>query len=457
MKQFVHFTLFILSLSVLGACSKGSKDSETVPPDQERGWLLSPSTGWEHVNTINYPAAETGDVSSGFMSPYDLASTGNNNFTVLYGANFMHSNIDPITVISKAVFKNNDVNVGSGTRLKIQGGSKRSTFYSQFVPNSAIPVFTEFAGLSYVDMFDENNVKQSRLTRNETKEFNFNYNANGDFIAASTDNNGLSHLWYARYPSAAPFMKEANILTTRGSVKTLMTIPFTSTAGKPFNFHICKEGTLVKFQAIEMLSDMNATEPNKSDMVSQGTLEGVDPNELRIETESLVTYTVQQDVVTFVLAGFADVNATKINKLHCFRWNKSTGECKLLWRNTNIDVNLSKGILDKFKPNAVFSEQFKFNKYLEIRLTPEGTLYTIFTKEKYAEPNMGKQYSILYTVGLAGTKELGRLEELYNGSVAISTCRYIDGSYYALVYPVATSVIKQDDPKFHMELVKLKQ
>lgn len=455
MKQFTPLLLSVLLLNFLNSCTKGKDDTETPPVDQDKTWLLNPSTGWEHVNTITYPKAESGDISSNFMIAYDLASTGNNSFSVLYGANFLH--IDPITVISKAVFKSNDVNVGSGTRLKFQGGAKRATFYGQFIPNSAIPVFTEFVGLESVDIYDENNIKQSRLTRNNNKEFNFNYNANGDFIAASTDNFTQSHLYYSRFPSTIPFMKEANVLTTRTGVKTLMMIPFTSTTGKPCNFHICKEGALVRFQAIEMLTDMYAAEPNQYQVFSQGTLDGVEPTELRIETESLVAYDAQQDVVTFVLAGFADINSTKINKLHCFRWNKATNECKLLWRNTSIDQNLSKGLLDRFKPNNVFAEQFRANKFLENRLTADGTLYTLFTKEKYAEPEIGKQYTILYTVGLAGIRELGRLDELYNGSVAISTCRNINGVYYALVYPVGASIIKTDDPRFHMELVKLKQ
>lgn len=436
--------LFILIvLGILHSCKEES--IEPLSQNDSDNWLLDPSTGWKHVMTIPYekdPAAREG---IDWLTAYDMTQIGDE-IGVLYSANYYLESKGPVRQFYKVKFKENESNVSGGTKLKVIGTSTRTTFHSQLIPNSLIPVFTNFAGTEMVELIDENDSRMGMLLTEHAKEINYHYTANGNFLGAGLDNTYTSHFWNTQYPQAVFSIPDIPTAKDRGSFKTAIVIPLKLSDGNYYSVSVGKEGVMTRCQILKLYPEKNYHIEINYAVVYEGELSGIPAANLRSPSQSLVTYSLLDDVLTFVLADFDEINNPKINKLHCYRWNMITNSFSTLWESDAVDLNFSKGILDNKHTEY---------KYRENRLTPDGTFYTLFTKEKFSEPNVGTQYTILYTVNSEGIRESGRLDELYGNSVVITTCRYIKDTYYALIYPWENYVLKNGDAKFHLEVVKL--
>ena len=440
MKKFIILLLVII---IITSCEEDVDTPEVV--NQSDGWLIAPETGWKHVMTIPYEKPSAAREGNDWLSAYDMTLIGDE-IGILYSANYYLGDKGPIKQFYKVKFKENDSNVGSGTALQVIGTTSRTTFHSQLVPNSLIPVFINFAGTEQVELYDENDSKMAMFLTNNVKEINYYYTPNGNFLGAGLDETYASHFWNLQYPQTTFAITDIKLAKDRKSFKSTFVIPLKLSDNNYYTLSVGKEGTKTRYQLLKLLPERDYNIEINYEKISEGELTGVPASNLRGMNESLVAYDVQSDVVTFVIGDYEDINSAQINKLHCYRWNKATNEFTTLWETEPISRNLSNGILDN-----VTSEY----KYRENRLTSDGTFYTLFTKEKYRDPDLGTRYTILYTVNAAGVKESGKLDELYNNSVVITTCRYMNGGYYALVYPWNDAAIKKDDAKFHLELVKL--
>lgn len=435
--------IYIFILVTIVSCEEEAGKQENQ--DQSENWLLDPETGWEHVMTIPYEKPTTAQAGNDWITAYDMTLIGNE-IGVLYSANYYLGEKGPVRQFHKVKFKENDSDVDSGIRLDVMGTTSRTTFHSQLIPNSLIPVFINFAGTEQIELFDENDSKMGMLLTEHAEEINYHYTANGNFVAAGLDRTYASHFWNLQYPQTIFSISDVRSAKDRGSFESTLVLPLKLSDDNYYTLSVGTEGIKTRYQVLRLLPEKDYNIEINYEIVSEGELSGIPAANLREPTQSLVAYLVQDDVVTFVLADFEGVNNPQINKLHCYRWNKAMNTFSTVWESAPVGLNLSKGILNNTRAEY---------KYRENRLTPEGTFYTLFTKEKYGEPEAGSQYTILYTVDAAGIHESGRLEELYNNSVVITTCRYMKGTYYALVYPWNDTILKKGDQKFHLELVKL--
>lgn len=243
----------------------------------------------------------------------------------------------------------------------------------------------------------------------------------------------------------------------RAAFKSKIVIPMKLDDDKPYTFTIGEEGTKLKYQVLKLLPEKERLDPNyeiidqaEFTILQASSLDALEPY------RTLVAYSFDDDVLTFVLADFKMVSGvSQMNKLHCYRWNARTTGITTLWESSEVDITLAKALeKDRVKDGIPTTLP-----YLENRLTPDGTLYTIYTKQLYTEPQPEQEYAILYTVNATGIKELNRTDYIYKKykkTVRIGNCRYMNGTYYALVYPLGTEYIKSSDSRYGIEVVKLK-
>ena len=445
-----YFILFVSLVSVLASCKK-SNNQEDPQQSQEDNWLLSSSTGWEHIMSIEIDKP---------VSTYDMTSIGQE-IGVMYSTTVYNNG--PQVEFYKVKFKENDSKASGAIKLGFSTVGK-TIYHSQFIPNTFIPVFTNFEGTGAVGVVDENNTRVTRLTtdRTQTSEIiNYYYTKAGDFLGGVVLGSHIpfsTQYWTGKFPTPviSGFMPLIDTDKDRGNFKSKIVIPLKLSDDKSYTFTIGEEGTKLKYQVLKLLPEKQRIDPNY-EIVDQAEFTGLQTASLDSNTpyRALVAYSVEDDVLTFVLADFKMVSGVnQMNKLHCYRWNKRTNGISTLWESSEVNVGLSKAIEKDVKINGISP-----SPYLENRLTSDGTFYTLFTKELYTEPQPDQEYAVLYTVNASGIKELSRTDHIYKNykkSVRISNCRYMNGSYYALVYPIGTEYLKPGDSKFHLEVVKLK-
>lgn len=437
--------LFFILLLAFIACEPESSEPS---PDQSDN-LLDPSTGWEHVMSIK---------QRGALSTYDMTMAGQE-IAVLYGSTISTSGPD----FYKVKFKDNDAGAPAGMKLDFDTDDK-TIYNTQFIPNSFIPVFTNFEGTGYVGLVDENNTRVTRLKTDRVlaNEFiNYHYSAAGDFVGAMVLGSHIpfaTQYWNGTFPTpvTSGFMRLIDTDKDRATFKSKIVIPMKLADGKPYTFTIGENGTKLTYQVLKLLPEKERLDPNYQiiDEAEFTTLQASSLDALE-PYRTLVTYSFDDDVLTFVLADFKMVSGTyQMNKLHCYRWNARTSGITTVWESAEVDITLAKALeKDRIKDGIPTTWP-----YLENRLTPDGTLYTLYTKQLYTEPQPQEEYAIVYTVNASGIRELNRTDYIYKNykkSVRISNCRYMNGSYYALVYPLGTEYIKATDSRYGIEVVKL--
>lgn len=443
--------LFVwIALVLCSSCKKNKEkeEQESVGQNQSSTWLMDPSTGWQHVMSIE---------SSFNLTAYDMTPIGQE-IGVLYGS---LSGTD----YYKVKFRENDASTPGGTKLGFSTSGK--TLYNvQFIPNAYVPVFTNFEGTGSVGIVDENNTRVTRLQtdRVQASEFiNYHYTKAGDFVGAAIMGSHIpfvTECWTGKFPTPviSGFMTKINTNKDRGSFVSKMVIPLKLSDDRSYTFTIGTEDAKLKYQVLKLLPEKQLQDPNY-EIVDQAELTGMQASDLDAlyPYRSLVTYSIDDDVLTFVLADFKMTNnVAQMNKLRCYRWNKRTNGISVLWESATVDATLAKAIeKDRIKKDDIPTTL----PYLENRLTPDGTFYTLYTKQLYTEPLPDQEYVVLYTVNVSGIKELNRTDYIYKNykkTVRISNCRYMNGAYYALVYPIATEFLKPGNAKFHLEVIKLK-
>lgn len=442
--------VFILTVIVtFASCEK----EEPINPNSSGTSLLDPTTGWEHVMSIE---------GTGTFSTYDMAHTGQE-IAVLYGTLIYDGG--PKSEFYKVKFKESDATAPESTKLGFST-SGRTIYQSQFIPESYTPVFTntEYVG-NTAGLIDENNNRTTRfvtdLTQPTQEIINYHYTKAGDYLAAVVLG---SHIPFATQygtskfpptPAADGFMPTISTDKDRGSFISKVVIPLKLSDDKSYTFSIGTDGTQLKYQVLKLLPEKQRIDPNY-EIIDEAAFSGIQASGMDplAPYRTLVAYSFDNDELTFVLADFKIVsNVYKMNKLHGYRWKKSTNALTTLWESPEVDITLARAIEKDEKINGISTW-----RYLENRLTPDGTFYTLYTKELYTEPSPEQEYAILYTVN-ATINELNHTDYIYKNykkSVRISNCRYMNGAYYALVYPIGTEYVKASDPKYHIEVVKLK-
>lgn len=94
----------------------------------------------------------------------------------------------------------------------------------------------------------------------------------------------------------------------------------------------------------------------------------------------------------------------------------------------------------------------------EVRLTPDGSAY--FMRRYQPSQGSATSFTALTVINGSGIKDLGKvtateMQTARKGQFDLYCCRYFNGAYYALVYPVEETVYDRYSSAFRMELVKL--
>jgi len=452
MKQKHLFSIAVL-LALSSACKKSTDGEDPAPPNSSDTLLLPPSTGWQHVMSI--------DTKDYALSVCDMTPVGQE-IAVLYKSRLPTSHTSDYF---KVKFKESGPQSAAGTQLGFSTDG-RTVYYSQFVPESYTAVFTDmqYVGNIY-GLIDENNTRTVRfvtdLTQPKDEFVNYYYTKAGDYLGAVINGAHIPNATqygtskFPPTPVTDGFMPTINTDKNRGNFVSKMAIPLKLSDNHPYTFTIGTDGNQLKYQALKLLPEKERIDPNY-EIVDEGEFAGWQASGLESNNpyQSLVTFRYDNDVLTFVLADYKMVSGINVmNKLHGYRWKKGTAGLSTLWESAEVTPTLSNALDTQEAINDVQSRRYEEN-----RLTPDGTLYTIHTKKLYTQPQPEKEYSILYTVNASGINELSRIDYLfdhYKKTVRINTCRYINGAYYALVYPIESEYIKADDPKYHIEVVKL--
>ena len=446
--------LILTVLATFYACKEDTGGDDPTPQNPSGALLLDPATGWKHVISI--------DTKDKGLSGCDITPVGQE-IAVLYKST---KNNQSDIHYHKVKFKESDSQASAGTMLGFSTDG-RTIYYSQFIPESYTAVFTnvEYMGDHHA-LIDENNTRTVRFITeisNPGAEFiNYYYTKASDYLGATIKNKtspfGIQYgsSKFPPTPVTDGFMPKISIDYVRGNFTSKMVIPLKLSDNLPYTFAIGTDGTKLKYQTLKLLAEKTRIDPNY-EIVDEGEFTGWQASTLESNDpyRSLVAFSYDNDVLTFVLADYKMVSGVNVmDKLHCYRWKKGTAGLSTLWESGEVDATLANALAGKEKILDV-----QTRRYEENRLTPDGTLYTIHTKKLYTQPDPEKQYSLLYTVNAAGIKELGRTDYLYNNykqSAWINTCRYINGAYYALVYPTSDyEYVKNDSPKYHIEVVKL--
>lgn len=409
MNTFTKGILPVLILTLLFfSCKKNEGGEEPVPPNSSEAWLLAPSTGWKHVTTID---------NTQTIAVYDMTSFGQE-IGVLYSG-LSYSN-GPTISFYKVKFKENDVKAPEGTKLGFSTSGK-TIYHGQFIPESYTPVFTnlEYVG-NTLGLIDESNTRTVRFVTDRTQPadeiINYYYTKTGDYLAGVVLG---SHIPFAtqygtsRFPPAPitdGFMPTISTDKDRGNFISKIVIPLKLSDDKPYTFTIGTESSQLKYQVLKLFPEKQRIDPNY-EIVDQAAFTGLEASGLDPLSpyRSLVSYSYDNDVLTFVLADYKIVsNVYQMNKLHCYRWKKGASGLTTLWESPAVDITLANAIEKDEKTNGVSAWP-----YLENRLTPDGTFYTIFTKALYTEPQPESEYTVLYTVNSTGIKELNRTDYIY--------------------------------------------
>ncbi|PSK91565.1 hypothetical protein B0I18_105148 [Taibaiella chishuiensis] len=450
MKKILYASLALLLMAT--GCTKTSpSDGDS---DNADDLLTEPATGWKRVAIIPFDGLGGGATPYNAMKGFDLQKA-NGQFAVLYT---QHS-LEPVAHVSSDYFYKTVVSENAtATNLQkisfgiFSGGGNSSpfTWYGQLLPNSVIPVFT---GMDY-----NNNYIQ---LRNSTGDIiagapasnypTFKYTNDGTFLAGSMWTGHESFLWHYKNPPdpIGDFSATYRPGVIEGH-KRLFNIPVKAADGNYYEFSLCSKDGATTFMVIRCREDRTygATPPNY-EIVDAGTVANMPQSGFPADFLELLTYDYNTETgeITFVFDDFqsAASGSDARKNIYCYRWRQ--GSLTRLWQaSLDQDADFSNAV-------KVYINKNMLNEW---RLKPDGTLYTMARFEANV-PQPADPAIKLWEVNNSGVKVISSITygQTVQKDFTLSTCRYLDGAYYALAYPTGDGRYRIGDPHYHMEIVKL--
>lgn len=442
--------LFIL-LIFAGACKKDKKPDDI---NNTKNLLTDPATGWKRVAIIPFDGLGSGATPYNAMKGLDLQKVSGQ-FTVLYT---QHS-LDPIVHASSDYFYKTAVaeNATASNLEKINfgifsggGNSSPFTYYGQFLPNTSTPVFT---GMDYTNNYIQLRDNTGKIIAGAPASSypTFKYLPDGEFIAASTWLGHETFLWHYKNPTDP--IGDFNYTFRPGIIdgnKRLFNIPVKATDGKYYEFSLCSKNGTITFMMLRCREDRAyGSNPPNYEIVDAGLVANMPQSGFPADFLELLTYDYNSATgeITFVFDDFqssAYGSDTRRN-IYSYRWKQ--GSLTKLWQ-TSLDNDA------EFR-NAIRAYANK-NMLNEWRLKSDGTLYIM----DYIQSNVPKSEDPaikLWEVNGSGVKVMSSIAygQTVQKDFTISTCRFIDGAYYALAYPTGDGTYRIGDPHYHMEIIKL--
>lgn len=444
-----------------GACKKNANPN----PDsiQNGGDLLTdPSTGWKRVAIIPFDELKTAKGTSPYnrMKGFDLQKVGDQ-FAVLYAQHSLDvSNRLSADWFFKALVSENAIvqpekisfgafsSSGSGNA----GPYGKYTFYAQFVPNTSTPVFT---GMDYTNNYillvDKTGKTLAGAPSSSYPQFY--YTVDGEFLAGSLFRGDASFLWHYKNPPnpTGDFNYSFRPATIDGN-KRLFSIPIKAADGYYYEFSLCNKNAVNTFLVTRCREDRayGGIPPNY-EIVDSGPLANMPQSGLTADNLIPLTYDYNSTTgeLTFVIEDYLRIPTEVDNRyknLYAYRWKQ--GSLTKLWQTSAIENDAAL--------QAALTVYSNVNRLNDWRLKPDGTLYLM----DYIQSNTPQPANAaikLWEVNGSGIKAISTMTygQTVQKEFTISTCRYIDGVYYALASPSGDGTYKIGDPHYHMEVVKL--
>jgi len=442
MKKLIYsvFTLLI----IVTACKKNNSSNDDDTPNANN-LLTDPATGWKRVAVIPFDELKTARGTSPYnrMKGFDLQKVGGQ-FAVLYAQHSLDVNsrlnsdwFFKALVSENATAQPEKINFGAFS----SGGSGNAgpygtySFYAQFIPGSSTPVFT---GIDYTNnhtvLVDGTG---KTIAGTPSRIATFSYMTDGEFMAATVPYGDRdTYLWHYKNPPnpIGDFNFTYRPVNIDGN-KRFFNIPIKANDGNYYEFSLCSKNGATTFLTTRCRDDRayGGTPPNY-DITDVGTVPDMPQSGLQLLTYD---YNSTTGEITFVF--------TNLGNIHCYRWKQ--GSLTKLWQaSLDGDANFRDAI-------QVYTNRNMLNEW---RIKPDGTFY-LMCSSLTIPFNYPSPWIKLWEVNQLGVKVVSTLAEAQTAQkeFTISTCRYIDGAYYALAYPTGDSRYKIGDPHYHMEVIKL--
>jgi len=423
--------------------------------------LTDPATGWKRVAIIPFDDLRTARGTSPYnsMKGFDLLKVGGQ-FAVLYA---QHSLDVDSRLASDWFFRAMVAEDGTAQPDKINFGAFSSngsgnagpygkyTFYAQFVPGTTTPVFT---GMDYTNNYIvlADRTGKTLAAAPSSGYPQFYYTVDGEFLAGSLFRGDVSFLWHYKNPPnpVGDFNYTYRPATIDGN-KRLFNIPIKGADGYYYEFSICNKNGANTFMVIRCREDRAyGGTPANYEVVDSGPLANLPQSGLLADNLIPITYEYNSVTgeLTFIVEDYLRIPTEVGNRyknLYAYRWKQ--GSITKLWQ-TSVEND---AVLQ-----AALTTYGNVNRLNDWRLKPDGTLYLMDYIQSNA-PKTADELLKLWEVNASGIKVMSSLTygQTVQREFSLSTCRYIDGAYYALAYPTGEGTYRIGDPHYHMELVKL--
>lgn len=458
MKTLLPF-ICILLLFTLSCKKKG--DSNPDENNNTANLLTDPATGWKRVGIIPFDEKNTARGTSPYnrMKGFDLQKVGGQ-FAVLYAQHSLDlSNRLASDWFFKALVSENGtvqsekINFGafSSSGSGNAGPYGRYTFYAQFVPGTSTPVFTGMDYTSnYMVLMDQTGKTLGSAPSSYYPQFY--YTPDGEFLAGSLGRGDASFLWHYKNPQnpIGDFNYSFRPATIEGN-KRLFTMPIKAADGSYYEFALCNKDGLNTFVVTRCREDRvyGATPPNY-EVVDSGPLAGMPQSGLLADNLIPLTYDYNSNTgeLTFIVEDYLRILTEVDNRyknIYAYRWKQ--GSLTKLWQTSAIENDATL--------QAAITVYTNVNRLNDWHLKADGTLYLMDVVQSNA-PKSTDPVLKLWEVNGSGIKVISSLTygQTVQKEYSISTCRYIDGAYYALAFPTGDSRYGIGDPHYHMELIK---
>lgn len=449
----------ILLCAILAiACSKD--DNEGNSGGGASGALLKSSSGWKKTGTIEYSASTTGFEGSQAMTPYDLASVGNE-LALLYSEDYKLTSYQGNKVF-KVKFAPDAGNI-SGS-IPLQRGGYSFCTSTRFIPGSFNPVYVKISNdnpsMSYTCMIateDGGFIAGNNLGAKPIAPINW-YPDGGLTMSLkwSAANGNISDALSYTFPNPGNFTVTENQWSL-DPTRWIQTSALRLSGGEINQFILSRENDKVFFSIIKDDPSYVATNGVQHNffMLARKEIPGLvgsnfDPN-------CIIASTVVNDKYTVLIgeSGNGSHSFPVIKKVHCYQWQKGSAEFTKLYGDIAVPEDVGANLMLR---NSI-GEYPVIGFGAPVKFTPDGTAYMLYN---YSSSNyvQNDEYTALVTLSQSGAKIMGKYAAAdypdgFYDQVGLGVCQYHNGAYYAVVFQRNEVIYSKNDPKFRMEIVKL--
>lgn len=424
------------------ACNKSNDGSGSDSGNETFAPLIPASTGWERVSVIPYQQLISGFAGQNKMTPYDMTSVGSN-ITLIYSEDYKMYGVDGHNIM-KLMLTNGTVDAkGKAVKLNYDRGGN-ATQVHRFIPGSFTTISCRFLNNECL-LYDEAggpNAGQNFGSINALPTVR--WYSDGTILASMNDGPHSSASWVYKYPAAGNFKYVINAWNG-DPTSNLLSSSMKLSDDKVYDLVFSKQNETMYFSVIRNLNQPQTGNSANYETICRNTVPELDGS----KSYSILSSDVQGEAQTILLGEVAYDGNPRITGLVAFRWRKGATTLEKLYSVANVPIETGKTLLT-LTTNTSFAN--------EVRFTPDGSAY--FLREYSSSQGNASAYTVLDIINKDGIKEIGKIEavameKIKRTQFAIHCCRYLNGTYYAIVHPTEEYEYDANTPEFRMELVKI--